>query len=80
MTVVIRAIPANVMHQHQFGERFFSTAGMTWQQQRDLKAELVEQGCLVQEIYLLDPTQVLIERRVREELQAESEKDSTDGP
>lgn len=73
MADVIRAIPNAVMGPHPFGERYFTTKGLTWKQQTELKDELVGQACLVQEIYLADPMNVLIERRVREELQSEQE-------
>ncbi|MBT8161011.1 MULTISPECIES: hypothetical protein [Arthrobacter] len=74
MNTVIRAIPTSLMHINQFGERYFTTDKLSWQQQIDLKDELAGQGYLVQEIYLPDPLQVLVERRVRTELQAESAK------
>lgn len=73
MADIIRAIPNALMGSHQFGERYFTTKGLTWKQQTDLKDELVGQGCLVQEIYLADPMNILIERRVREQIQDEQE-------
>lgn len=73
MADVIRAIPSSLMGPHQFGERYFTTKGLTWKQQTELKDELIGQGCLVQEIYLADPMNILIERRVREQIQDEQE-------
>jgi len=55
-------IPKASPGPRQFGERYFTTKGLTWKQQTELKDELVGQGCLVQEIYLADPMNVLIER------------------
>lgn len=73
MADVIRAIPNAVMGPHPWGERYFTTKGLTWKQQTELKDELVGQGCLVQEIFLADPMNVLIERRVRAQIQDEQE-------
>ncbi|MFH5879773.1 hypothetical protein [Arthrobacter sp. NA-172] len=71
---IIRAIPGTIIQAHQLGERYFNVKGLTFQQQMDLRDELISQGCLVQEIFLLDPMQALVERRVRTELIAEQAK------
>jgi hypothetical protein len=73
MTDVIRAIPSAVMGPYPAGERYFTTKGLTWKQQTELKDELVGQGCMVQELFLADPMNILIERRVREQIEAEQE-------
>jgi len=74
MSDVIRAIPSAVTYGPHFGETYFETKTLTWEQRSELKNELTQRGFLVQELFLQDPMQVLIERRVRLELEAEQEK------
>lgn len=66
---MIRAIPQWAGQP----ELYFSPDKLTWQQQRDLKEELGQRGCYVQDIMLADPMLVLIEREVRIRLEKEQE-------
>jgi hypothetical protein len=74
MEIVIRAIPDRVQGWQAPGEQWFSTKGLTWDKKNDLVAELKQRGYIVQEVWPQDPMIVLVEARVRKELEQEAEE------
>lgn len=70
--IVIRAIPDRLVGWQPPGEQWISTKGLTWEQKGELVAELQHRGYMVQEIWPMDPKLILVEARVRKELDEEA--------
>ena len=75
LETIIRAIPDRLTGGWMpLGEQWFTTKGLSYEQQQELREELRHRGYLVQDIWLQDGTPILVERRVRKELEHEAEE------
>lgn len=74
LETVIRAIPDKLNGWLPPGEQWFSTRGLTWDQQQELIEEVKHRGYLVQTVYPYDPTMVLAEGRMRKQIEEEQAK------
>lgn len=72
MQQAIRAIPNRVCGILPPFEHYYPVGGMKGEQVKALRAELVEQGFLVQDIWLNDPTEVLMHAELRAKLKEDS--------
>lgn len=72
--IMLRAIPDRLHGWLLPGEQWVSTKGLTWEQKGQVVEELQARGYFVQEIWPLDPKQLLVEARVRKEIDEEAKK------
>jgi hypothetical protein len=70
--LVLRAIPRALFANQP--ESYYDVEDLTPEQVQELKAEIERNHCVPQDLWLEDPTQMLVNRRVRLELEAEREK------
>ena len=69
--VILRAIPRGVYASQP--ETWYDVEDLTPEQVGELKEEIERNNCVPQDLWLEDPTHMLINRRVRLELEAERE-------
>ena len=66
-------LPLRAIPKHGGSDRYINMGTLTLEQRNEVQAELEKQGFFVQYLFLEDPSNLLMELRIRKQIEAEQE-------